>query len=113
MKNKLIAGVVTVGIAVFIGFAFVQTVLAAAFTVTKIADTNDGVCDADCSLREAVGAANATAGADTVSIPAGTYTLSIAGAGEDTNTTGDLDITDDLTINGAGNTATIIDGGGT
>jgi len=28
--------------------------LAATWTVTKTADTNDGVCDADCSLREAV-----------------------------------------------------------
>ena len=28
---------------------------AATFTVTKIEDTNDGVCDSDCSLREAVG----------------------------------------------------------
>jgi len=30
---------------------------AATLTVTKIEDTNDGVCDADCSLREAVFAA--------------------------------------------------------
>ena len=28
------------------------------FTVTKLADTDDGVCDSDCSLREAIGAAN-------------------------------------------------------
>ncbi len=39
---------------------------AATFTVTKIEDTNDGVCDADCSLREAVGAANAAAGDDVI-----------------------------------------------
>ncbi len=31
------------------------------FTVTKTADTNDGACNADCSLREAIVAANATA----------------------------------------------------
>ncbi|MFT3743159.1 MAG: choice-of-anchor Q domain-containing protein [Pyrinomonadaceae bacterium] len=31
----------------------------ATFVVTKTADTNDGLCDADCSLREAVAAANA------------------------------------------------------
>ncbi len=31
----------------------------ATFTVTKLADTNDGVCDADCSLREAIAAAGA------------------------------------------------------
>lgn len=30
---------------------------AATWTVTKIQDTDDGVCDADCSLREAIGAA--------------------------------------------------------
>jgi len=30
---------------------------AATLTVTKIEDTNDGICDADCSLREAVVAA--------------------------------------------------------
>lgn len=30
--------------------------IAATVTVTKIADTNDGVCDSDCSLREAVSA---------------------------------------------------------
>lgn len=32
---------------------------AATFLVTKAADTNDGVCNSDCSLREAVAAANA------------------------------------------------------
>ena len=29
------------------------------FTVTKTADTNDGICDTDCSFREAIAAANA------------------------------------------------------
>ena len=33
---------------------------AAQLTVTKIADTDDGICDADCSLREAIAAANLT-----------------------------------------------------
>jgi CSLREA domain-containing protein len=74
---------------------------AAAFTVTKTADTNDGTCDADCSLREAIIAANAAAGADVITLPAGTYILS-----------GELDIRDDLTINGVGSSTTIIDGGG-
>ena len=40
----------------------------------------------------------------------GTYTLTIAGTGEDAAATGDLDITDDLTITGAGSGLTIIDG---
>jgi len=84
---------------------------AATFTVTKTVDTNDGTCDADCSLREAIIAANAATGADVITLPAGTYILSIAGIGEDAASTGDLDIDDDLTINGAGSSTTIIDGG--
>lgn len=52
-----------------------------AFTVTKVADTNDGVCNSDCSLREAIGAANASAGADEIrfNIPGvGPHTILIA-----------------------------------
>ena len=90
-------------------FSYAQPASAATFTVTKTADTNDGTCDADCSLREAIVAANAAGGADTIDLPAGTYTLSIAGAGEDAAATGDLDITDDLTITGVGSGTTIID----
>src|SRR3990172_5555255 len=48
------------------------------FVVTKTADTADGVCDGDCSLREAIIAANAAAGVDTVAfnIPgAGPHTI--------------------------------------
>ena len=79
-------------------------------TVTKLADTNDGVCSgADCSLREAVILSNTCAGTQTVRIPAGTYTLTIAGAGEDAAATGDLDITDSASILGEGNP--VIDGG--
>jgi CSLREA domain-containing protein len=36
----------------------VTPVYAAAVIVTKTDDTNDGVCDSDCSLREAIAAAN-------------------------------------------------------
>jgi trimeric autotransporter adhesin len=53
------------------------------FVVTKTADTNDGVCDADCSLREAIVAANAATGADRISfnIPgAGVHSISITTA---------------------------------
>jgi CSLREA domain-containing protein len=34
----------------------ITTLTPAAFRVTKVADTNDGVCDSDCSLREAIAA---------------------------------------------------------
>ena len=84
---------------------------AATFTVTKTADTADGTCDADCSLREAITAANSLADADVIDVPAGTYTLSIPGAFDNSNATGDLDIGSGLTLNGAGSANTIIDGG--
>lgn len=84
---------------------------AAAFTVTKTADTNDGACNADCSLREAVVAANALAGHDNISIPAGNYALTGA-AGENASATGDLDVTDSVSFNGSGMTTTQINGSG-
>jgi CSLREA domain-containing protein len=81
------------------------------YTVTKTTDTNDGVCNvSDCSLREAVDNANACPGPQTIHLPAGGYILTIAGAEEDANATGDLDITDDLSILGVG--APSVDGGG-
>lgn len=89
------------------------TAFGVTFTVTKTADTADGVCDADCSLREAIIAANVAAGVDTVVVPAGTYVLTLVGAGEDAGATGDLDVTGDTIINGAGAATTIIDGNAT
>ncbi|MEM7117926.1 MAG: NHL repeat-containing protein, partial [Chloroflexota bacterium] len=61
------------------------------------------------SLREAICAANNTGGSDDITLPAGTYTLTLAGLGDDVGFSGDLDITDNLTINGAEATTTIID----
>ncbi|MDO8616726.1 MAG: right-handed parallel beta-helix repeat-containing protein [Dehalococcoidia bacterium] len=81
---------------------------AATFSVTEFDDPAPGACDANCSLREAIIAANAAAGADTITLPAGPYNLTMAGVGDDAAATGDLDITDNLTINGAGAATTII-----
>jgi hypothetical protein len=47
---------------------------------------------------------------DVIVVPAGVYKIAIAGAGDDANLTGDLDITGSLTIQGAGAGKTIIDG---
>ena len=84
------------------------------FPVTKTADTADGSCNADCSLREAIIAANASAGPDVITLPAGIYNLAIAPAGEsivaNNAAVGDLDIAGELTINGAGASTTIVDG---
>jgi CSLREA domain-containing protein len=76
-------------------------------------DPGDGICETaagDCSLRAAVQETNALAGEDVIEAPAGEYVLSIAGAGEDAAVTGDLDVTDDLTIEGAGAANGVIDG---
>lgn len=83
------------------------------FTVTKLTDSADGACDSDCSLREAIIAANDSPGADVVHLAvAGTYELSIPGAHEGASATGDLNVRDDLTIIGQGPGATIIDANG-
>ncbi len=70
-------------------------------------DGGDGI-----SLREAILATNADAGTDEIFLPAGTYTLSINGTGEDSAATGDLDILGDLSIIGDGAAATIVDATG-
>ena len=79
------------------------------------ADPGDGACDdaaGNCTLRAAIMEANAMVGAASITLPAGTYTLSIAGANEKAAETGDLNITDDLIIEGDGADTTIVDGGG-
>ena len=92
----------------------------ASFTVTATHDAvdaapGDGICaDAggSCTLRAAVMETNALPGADEISLPAGTYLLSISGRGEDGAATGDLDVADSLTITGAGDQTTAIDADG-
>jgi CSLREA domain-containing protein len=89
---------------------------ATAFNVTKTADTADGACDADCSLREAITAANdSDPSADTIDVPAGTYGRTLVGSGEDA---GDLDVISGgspsgrKTIVGAGARRTVIHASG-
>ena len=54
------------------------------FVVTRFDDRNSGNClPGDCSLREAVISANAAGVPSTVLLPAGTYSLTIPGRGED------------------------------
>lgn len=95
---------------------------AAIFDVDNTADAvdavpGDGTCataGAACTLRAAIQEANASAAADVINLPSGTYALGIAGTGEDAAETGDLDIpinTGSLTLNGGGASTTIIDGG--
>lgn len=106
--------------AMLIWLAAPQRVLAAGFVVNSTGDTVDaslgnGVCaDAAnvCTLRAAVMEANALAGADTISLPAGTFTLSRSGS-DDNASNGDLDVTGPLTLNGNSQVGTIIQAGTT
>lgn len=98
----------------------------ASFTVNSTADTvdanpGDGICaDAvgDCTLRAAVMETNALPGPDEITLPAGTYELTIPpppgmpDLGPYHAAEGDLDIRSDVSINGAGSANTIVDGGG-
>jgi CSLREA domain-containing protein len=96
---------------------------AEAATITVNA-TEDAVAnDGHCSLREAITAANNDQasgvkagecakgeGPDTIVLPAGIYKLTRFGAHEDANSTGDLDLTSAITIQGAGSASTKING---
>jgi len=94
-----------------------STVRAATIAVNTTADQfGEGPA---CALREAIQAANTDtafggcakgSGTDTITVPAGTYTLTRVGANEDANATGDLDIASNLTLMGATAATTIIDG---
>jgi CSLREA domain-containing protein len=95
---------------------------AATFTVNTTVDAvdanpGDGVCETApgnsvCTLRAAILEANALPGADVITLPAGTYLLTLPGGGptgQNLGISGDLEVNEDLTINGAGTTATIVD----
>ncbi len=77
------------------------------------AKAGDGKCETVigngvCTLRAAIREANALDGSDTISVPAGTFTLTLSGL---QSTGGDLDVSSsggDLTIVGAGANATVI-----
>jgi CSLREA domain-containing protein len=69
------------------------------FTVTRTSDGDDGVCDSDCSLRDAVQAANASGVPSRINLPAGVFVLS----------RGALLVTGDVRITGLGAKQSIID----
>ena len=89
----------------------------ATFTVNTTADTvdatpGDGLAEdvaGNTSLRAAIMEANALGGADTIVLLDGTFSLDLTGGGPDYEH-GDLDVTDTVSVVGAGATSTIIDG---
>ncbi len=98
--QKLIIGT-ALSVVILVGLAF--TANAATLTVTKIADTNDNVCNADCSLREAIAV---SVSGDTIQFASPVF---------DTSQTialafGELTIDKNLTINGRGASLTAVSG---
>ncbi len=92
-----------------IGLVITQPAHAAGFVVNSTADTDDGTCDAaNCTLREAINAANAMAGTDTITFDATVFTSAATGT---ITLTSDLpNITTDMNITGLGTDKVIVDG---
>lgn len=96
---------------------FESKVLLSAFVVDSPLDepdanVGDGLAASssrESTLRAAVQEANATPGADTILLPAGFFDLLLPGPTDHSAASGDLEITGDLTIIGAGQAVTFID----
>ena len=76
---------------------------------------NAADCPADCisstglcTLRDAIEAANQDMGADVISVPEGTVTLTEVGDNEEGNATGDLDVLAEVNIQGQGLDLTLV-----
>ncbi len=70
------------------------------------ANLSDSVCETEfktCSLRAAIQTANKLDIESTIELPAGTYSFTLSQFGENESATGDLDIHNNITINGTGN----------
>ncbi len=92
--------------------------------VDSTADDFDQGANGNCTLREAILAANTNAAVDgcaagqpgptvdVVAVAAGTFVLAIGPRGDDAGVRGDLDLTDDVDIQGAGADLTHVDGDG-
>ena len=110
----------------FATMAAASAASAATYTVTTTADVtdanlSDGICDTDlgiegeqCALRAAIQQANFASSVDTITLPAGTYTIDKRTCGsarcdEEQAAEDDLDVKFPVTINGAGARSTIID----
>lgn len=96
---------------------FEPRAMLSAFVVDSPADQpdanpGDGTAESasgETTLRAAVQEANANPGPDTIILPPGLIELSLEGPADHSAASGDLEITDDLTITGAGQDVTYID----
>ncbi len=110
----------------YLVFALAAPQIVEASIITVNTTDDELNADGDCSLREAIRAANTDSMVDActggsgpddivfdATVVPGTFALTISGIGEDAALTGDLDITDDLTVTGAGAASLSIDGNST
>ena len=110
----------TINTLLYLTFAAIAPgVYADVFTVNSVTDAidsnlGDTAClssAGECTLRAAIQESNALSGNDSITLPGGNYVLTVPLAnpiGESPND--DLDVLDNLTINGAGAGSTFIDG---
>jgi CSLREA domain-containing protein len=102
--------------------ALVAPATAPAAVVTVNTTTDQYNTGAECSLREAVAATDfdmafggcpaGAMGADQINLPAGTYTITLPGVGDDSNLSGDIDIRGPVTIQRSGAGRVVVNGGG-
>ncbi len=110
MRFHVLRAVVVCAVLLSSAIAVGMPAEAAVLDVTRLDDPTPNGCEIhDCSLREAVIAANATPAADTIRVPGGRLERSIGGFGENDSAVGDLDITSPVKIVGEGAGVTIID----
>jgi CSLREA domain-containing protein len=119
MKNQWLFKISSALLIVMLAVAALPVMPAYAATITVNITTDEDTANGNCSLREAIIAANTnvayrgcaagTAGADVINLTSGlTYTLSIAGGNENASASGDLDVLDLLTIQAGGAAPAII-----
>lgn len=122
MRHGSFVHVTLVGSLLVLGL--VRASVAATIAVTSTADDLSLGPNGNCTLREAVIAANTNVAVDAcpagearplvdeIVVPAGFYVLTIVGD-DDAANAGDLDLVEGAAVRGAGTAATVIDGNGT
>src|SRR6185369_4575660 len=113
MIRRFFSPLIATAVSLAVSLAWASAAQAAVFIPNKTTDSADGACTPqDCSLREAIIAANQSPGDDVILLHTGTYNLTIPGTAEGFGGTGDLDILGNLVLVGDGAPDTIVDGGG-
>jgi len=106
--------------AVLLAWTLLASAAEAQYVVNSTVDEvdlvpGDGQCltgSGVCTLRAAVQESNVALSLNVVTLPAGVFRLTIGGANEDSAASGDLDVTDDLIIEGVRSVSSIIDANG-